>query len=304
MVISGLNNNRYLINNPIWVEITGAGAKVTLTFTSFSQEVGEQNYFFTFYTLNGRTIFDLSEIIKSLMPEPNHPQNPIAGSFISGNSLNVGLTFQSGASSQTLPKMFFRGGRDSMGTNIFLTANSVLKESEKIPVWQGFPSAKYSLNSNNQVIYSNILANNEIERRKVVTCNPVFLRFLNSKGGYSYWLFEEWEMNKKTTKTERIDRRFNPLDLGLESTHKLSMTTRVEQRYNATLNALLQSPEIWVYNISSLMPEQPPGFPASNLLWTRIYNAGGDMRWNAFERVNEYSFDFDLLFKQKPVLKW
>src|SRR5690606_34253914 len=167
--------------------------------------------------------------------------------------------------------------------------------------WQGFQSAKYTLNESNQVVFTNILNNEEIERRKVVTCNPAFLRFLNTKGGYSYWLFEEWEMKKKTTKTERIERVGNPFDLGLKSTHELSLNTRVEERYIATLDALLQSPEVWAYRVSDTF------FTKGNLekgVWTRIYNNGGDIKWNAFERVNEYSFEFDLLFKQNPELKW
>lgn len=306
MIISGINQNRYLINNPIWVNITGAGEKVLLSFTSLQAE--NQNYpIFTFYTFNGQTELDLSEIIKGLMPESNHPQNPIAGQVIQGNITTQSLTFQSLGTvigSQNFNKTFIRGGDGTMQSNIALPIGSVLKESPKIPVWQGYPSAKYTLNSNNQIIFSNILTNAEIDRRKVVTCNPVFLRFLNTRGGYSFWMFEEWEITEKSKETHRIERRGNPLDLGLEMAWELSLNTRVPREYNATLSALLKSPEISVYNIENILNKRGGNSLMAFGTWTRIYNAGGSMAWNGFEEMNEYSFKFDLLFKEKPTLIW
>lgn len=304
MVITGINQNRYLINNPIWIDISNAGEKVLLSFNSLQSDL--QNYpIFTFYTFNGSAEVDLSEIIKGLMPESNHPQNPIAGQVIQGNITTQSLTFQSLGTvigSQNFNKVFIRGGDASMGTNLTLPSGAVLKESPKIPVWQGYPSAKYTLNSNNQIIFSNILTNAEIDRRKVVTCNPVFLRFLNTRGGYSFWMFEEWEVNEKSSKTNRIDRRGNPLDLGMEIAWELSLNTRVERAYNATLSALLKSPEVHIYRVENILNDR--GLFLVKPQWTRIYNAGGAMQWNAFEQMNEYSFKFDLLFKEKPTLIW
>ncbi len=311
MVISGINQNRYLINNPIWVDITGAGSKVLLSITSLQAE--EQNFpIFTFYTFNGRAEVDLSEIIKGLMPEPNHPTNPISGSIITGNVTTQNLTFQSfipfipgdpNPGSQTFVKTFIRGGNASMQTNLTLPAGSVLKESPKIPVWQGYPSAKYTLNGNNQVVFSNILTNAEIDRRKVVSCEPVFLRFLNTRGGYSFWMFEEWEMTEKSKETERINRRGNPLDLGMEMGWELSLNTRVEREYNATLAALMKSPEVHLYRAESILNSRGNPYEVK-WGWTRIYNTGNSMKWNAYEEMNEYDFKFDLLFKEKPTLIW
>ena len=311
MVITGINQNRYLINNPIWVNITGAGEKVLLSFNSLQANL--QNYsIFTFYTWNGSVELDLSEIIKGLMPEPSHPTNIISGQIIPGTTTFQILTFQSLGTvvqSYNFNKTFIRGGDGTMGENLTLPVGSVLKESPKIPVWQGYPSAKYTLNANNQIVFSNILNNNEIDRRKVVTCNPVFLRFLNTRGGYSFWMFEEWEITEKSSKTNRIDRRGNPLDLGLEMAWELSLNSRVPREYNATLSALLKSPEVHIYDINSILNDRGSGVSGvsegrKKAQWTRIYPAGGSMAWNGFEEMNEYSFKFDLLFKEKPTLIW
>ena len=304
MIVSGLNQNRYLINNPIWVDITDAGQKVVMSFTSLQAQIG--NYpIFTFYTFNGNVSFDISEIIKGLMPEPNHPQTAIAGQIIPGNVTTQNITFQSDGDSVTLNKAFIRGGNASMGVNLNLPQLAQLKESPKIPVWQGYPSAKYTLNANNVVVFSNILTNSEIDRRKVVTCEPVFLRFLNTRGGYSFWMFEQWEINEKSKPTQHIKRRGNPLDLGMEMGWELSLNSRVEREYNATLSALMKSPEVHIYRIENILNSRGQSISASSFgSWTRIYPSGNSMNWNAHEEINEYDFKFDLLLKEKPTLIW
>lgn len=306
MIISGLNLNRYLVNNPIWVDISDAPETIYLTFTSVPQTIDTLIAPYVIKTFNGKTSFDLSEIIKAMMNEPSHPIGLLSGDILPSNATTLTLRFQGQEddSEVLITKTFIRGGDATMGSNLTLTANAVLKESAKIPVWEGFQSAKYYLNENNRIVYTNILENAEIERMSAVNCNPLFLRFLNTRGGYSFWLFEEWEVTEKSKKTETIRRRGNPLDLGMEMDYSLETTTRVERKYNNTLSALLKSPEIYVHRIENLLNKRPSFYAIRFTEWTRIYNAGGSMSWNSFEEMNEYTFKFDLLFNEKPTLIW
>src|SRR5690606_29821850 len=153
-----------------------------------------------YYTYNSLVSFDLSEIVKGLLPEPNHPNNILSGSEITTNS--VTLTISLPSYNQT--KTFYRGGILSNSSNVQVPANAVLSESEKIPVWTGYPSAKYYLNNAGRIIYANIFSVSEIENRKVINCDSLFFRFLNSKGGYSFWLFEQWDVKDKYKKGEII----------------------------------------------------------------------------------------------------
>lgn len=307
MTINGLSLNRYLLNNPIWVDISDAPKTIYLTFLTIDDDVETLIAPYEIKTFNGKASFDISEIIKSIMKEPHHPEGMPSGEIVQSNSTTLTLRFQGQEddSEVLITKTFIRGGDATMGSNLTLTANAVLKESAKIPVWEVFQSSKYYLNENNRIVYTNILSNEEIERMSVVNCNPLFLRFLNTRGGYSFWLFEEWEVNEKSKKTDRIKRRGNPLDLGLEMEYELETTTRVNREYNATLSALLKSPEIHVYNIANLLNNRGSlNFQERFDMWTQIYNAGGSMAWNSFEEMNEYVFKFDLLFNEKPTLIW
>ena len=306
MTIQGLGLNRYLINNPIWVDISDAPETIYLTFSSVYQKSQTLIAPYVIKTFNGETSFDLSEIIKSTMDEPQHPVGLLSGDVLPSNATTLTLRFQAveDPDEVILTKTFIRGGDATMQSNLTLPTNAVLKESEKIPVWEGFQSAKYYLNENNRIVYTNILTNEEIERMSVVNCNPLFLRFLNTRGGYSFWLFEEWEVTEKSKKTHRIKRRDDPLDLGLEMEYELETTTRVERKYNNTLSALLKSPEIYVHRIENLLNKRISAETMRFTEWTRIYNAGGSMSWNSFEEMNEYTFKFDLLFNEKPTLIW
>lgn len=298
--VTGINGSRYYVNNPIWVTVDTSmdvdpTAVVNLSITINATIVFSAKY----YPLNGLVYFDLSEIIKGFLPEPSHPTNPISGQPISLSTVNATISLPGFNSTKT----FFRGGEDSQRTNIQVPNEAVLSESEKIPVWTGYPYAKYYLNSSGITYYTDILQVSEIEQRKVATCNPVYLRFLNSKGGYSFWLFEDWELLKNSKTTSVIERRTSDLDLGLETSHELNISTRVEERYLSTLRALLQSPDVYIYNIQNILVESNPQFQQS-FVWTKIYNGGGNMKWNSYDSVHEFDFKFDLRLKSNPTLIW
>ena len=298
--ITGLNSNRYYVNNPIWVDVDKTGdadqdEPITMSISINSEIVFLSKY----YPFNGVVSFDVSEVMKGFVTEPNHPINPSIGQILQLSTVQATITL----SSFSFTRVFFRGGEDSNRTNISVPNNAVLSESLKIPTWNGYPSAKYYLNNNGEIIYTTILTPSETEQRKINTCNPVFLRFLNTKGGYSFWLFDEWELSKITKATDIIKRRGNDLDLGLEASHELSLSSRVEQRYTPTLRALLQSQEVSIYNIQNIIKEDNPTFQQS-FEWSRIYNDGGSMKWNSFDSVNEFSFKFNLNFKNNPTLVW
>src|SRR5690606_23768166 len=137
--VTGINGSRYYVNNPIWVTVDTSmdvdpTAVVNLSITINATIVFSAKY----YPLNGLVYFDLSEIIKGFLPEPSHPTNPISGQPISLSTVNATISLPGFNSTKT----FFRGGEDSQRTNIQVPNEAVLSESEKIPVWTGYPYAK------------------------------------------------------------------------------------------------------------------------------------------------------------------
>jgi hypothetical protein len=296
--VTGLNGNRYYVNNPIWVKVDTTGDsnnQVTLNISKDSDILYSAKY----YTLNNIVHFDLSEIMKGLLPEPNHPKTIVSGQSIKLAEGNFSIDLPN----FNVSRSFLRGGEYSDRENIEVPNNAILSESEKIPVWTGYPSAKYYFDINGISRYTEILTTSESEKRRVISCNPVFLRFLNTKGGYSFWLFDEWEINKSSKQGTIVERRVQNLDLGLTTEGSINLSTKADTRYINTLNALLSSSEIYIYNIKNVLVEDNPQFIQSNL-WTRVYNSGGKMKWNNFDSVHEFDFKLDFNFKNNSTLIW
>lgn len=297
--ITGLSASRYYTDNPIWVDVNTTGDTNTDVVNLNIYKNADIVYTSKYYTFNNLVSFDLSEIVKGLLPEPNHPNSPVTGDFILNNSVTLTISLPSFNQAKT----FYRGGITAGSSNVQVPNNALLSESEKIPVWQGYQSAKYYLDTNGNIVFSNTLTNTEIENRKVVNCDSVFLRFLNSKGGYSYWLFEQWDVDDKYKKGTIIERRGQDLDLGNKPDFSFNVSTRAEERYLPTMRALLQSTEIDVYRIDNIIQEYNPQFQ-NTYQWTPIYNDGSSIEWNAFDSVYDVKFKFDLRLKNNPSLVW
>jgi len=296
--VTGLNGSRYYINNPIWVKVDTTGDSNNQVILNISKG-SEILYSAKYYTFNNVIYFDLSEIMKGLLPEPKHPEN-----ISSGQKIKLAQeTFSIDLPNFSVSRSFLRGGEYSNRENIKVPTNAILSESEKIPIWSGYPSAKYYFNENGFSIFTEILNNSETEKRRVLSSNPVFLRYLNTKGGYSFWLFDEWKINKSSKEGIIIERRVQNLDLGLSSEGSISLSTKADTRYINTLNALLSSSEIYIYNIQDVLIEENPQFIQSKI-WTRVYNKGGKMKWNNFDSVHEFDFNLDFNFKNSSTLIW
>lgn len=319
MTVKGLNKDAFFINNPIWVDITYISNQAEYVLVKISEAGNNLVYnYLNLYPVNGNTYFDLSEVVKGYMKEPEHPESLFNGADIETNYIKLLIQFwevdANGTPSNTISftKDFIRGGEESQGHNIGINyninfnTNYWLTESNLIPTWSGYPLYRYGLVNGGTIKAYSIIPNNEKERRKVVSCNPLYLRFLNTKGGYSFWLFEKWEIEKKSNKTEIIPRRKNSGSTGHKLEYTVTVTSRVERRYYKTMRALIQSAEIHGYNLAKLCfnDTEEATFQTQNITWDRIFNQGSKIKTNNFEDMQEISISFDFNLAQKPSIKW
>jgi len=318
MIVVGLNRNRYLINNPIWVEIIEIPSEsiyVTATIVRLApdgSDIPESAPTTLRLSHSNNTLyFDLSEGIKSFFPIPNFELETASGSDIGTNYQDARVTLKAvSASGAILEEMMFtrtfiRGGRDGDINNTVLGAGATLKESTLIPRWQAFPVRKYYLTAQNRIASTVSIPANETEQRRVVGCNPIYFKFLNTQGGYSYWLFETWDSEKSTKKAQRIESRDRNYSLGTDIDYELEVEGRVERRYFATMRALIQSPEIYVYNLRALLFSDAVGTSlVQRIAWDKVYAGANKMSVSSSEILKEVKFKFDVLTKQRPTVLW
>ena len=295
MIVTGLESDLYYINNPILISITELNPILNYIDLQVSNinDTGNiiiSNTLRIYPNVNNQIIdFDLSEGVKANFPRPQHPTGTLPnGTAINTNYVRFSLTMQQrligGNSGQsfTVTKTYLRGGTDTQGLNVTTSVGAVLKEGLKILIWGGLPVSKYYIDSFKKIAVTNVIPEDEIQLMKEVGCDQFYIRFLNSKGGYSFWSFPVWEKDKKTKSVGFIERQrpLNSFSLGFESTHTVKAESKIRREHFEIAESLISSLEIHVYN-------------RYGNTWAKIDIKDGNFNRNTYEDVTDFNVSFN-----------
>lgn len=278
-ITHNLIENGYLINNDILVT-----AKVNIAVPYFvvnlknnvTQEVSVS--FILYPNQNNEVTFNISPILKSLFQS----------SEIS-NSNNFTITILASGTSVTITKTFIRGGKRTHKSNQRLANNNKLRLTDFIPMWTGYPITDYFLNIDytiSEIIIANIT---DIENKRSKGCNEKYIKFLNQKGGYSYWLFETHEETEKTKNLGGFFKNRLPNDLGNTSEITFKVASKVPEYYLQYMLDLSVSPEVYIYD---------------NTEWIRVRNTSNSTTYNNIKKAYNVDFVFDIDNRFNPSLLW
>lgn len=262
IVISGLRGDGYLIDNPIWIELTNTVTNIRYV------SVRVQNLYngkilseFRLYPFGNVCKFNLSTIAKGLFSEPKHNENYNSTSQIeiptNANKLIIELEFnyENGTiETRSIEKTFVRGGDYStydLMTNRVVQSGALLQNASRVPRWRGYPVASYHFTNEKKIVKRNLnhsgLVTNAFELMRAKTCDGAYVKFLNSKGGYSYWLFEDWKNTSENDYLGYTTGMRDITDLGSEAEFEFEAFTKVPLRYLGLMTDLIYSKEIYLY---------------------------------------------------------
>lgn len=310
--VRGLNSEMYFINNPIFVEVRTDEKKllVEVTHNNVTREL-------LFDVYNDLVVFDLSILIKALMPLPHYDsifEEQQSKNILSNVRLNfhkIDEDYDQELFFQT-SHTFIRGGL-VVGNNIEVQDGAELIESDLVPIWNGYPSYFAEIEGA-EIVWQGLPPQNKTEVMKARNCKGAYLGWLNSKGGYSFWLFEGWEMRLKAGKTDIIDeykvgygyQGFQTT--GNDSDYTLNIQSLIPVKYFNHIRSLVNSPDVWLYKIEekvgyygNINPFSPP---INNTNWKRVSNDGNSFSWNNEDKVKEVSFDFNIVKSENRRLLW
>lgn len=304
MIVSGLNSNRFLTGNPIPITITAdsgefaIGTKITMSITRQATHPGQSLYAYppiTLFPTSGGVEVDLRPYIVGMMPEPYIPtnsyQDPVPNYQVFNFSFSENQTDTSAIfSNKTFIRAFKR--TKSNGALTF-SINEELREGDRIPVWQGYPTARFWINGASQIRATTVVTSEHSKQMRLPTaCNPFYVRFLNSKGGYSFWMFNSWEDNTQSKELGVIERTgINNKSLGFSQEDTVVVDTRVKREFYPLIGALIVSPVIQVYN-------------QFDMDWLKIELKGTTFEINNYDDLQEPSFEFDLMLNVFPAVIW
>lgn len=303
MIVSGLNSNRFLTGNPIPITITAdsgefaIGTKITMSITRQATHPGQSLYAYppiTLFPTSGGVEVDLRPYIVGMMPEPYIPTTSYQDPIPNYQVFNITFSENQTDTSAIFSNKTFIGAFKRTKSNNALTfsVNEELREGEKIPVWQGYPTARFWINSSNQIKSTTVVTSEHSQQMRTNACNPFYVRFLNSKGGYSFWMFNSWEHSTKSDEYGVIERTgINNKSLGFSEENTVTVDTRVKREYYDLIRALIVSPVIQVYD-------------QFDMEWLKIELKGTTFETNNYDDLQEFTCEFDLMLNVNPGVIW
>src|SRR5688572_26979545 len=157
--IGGLGSNGYLINNDMVVKLTLGGTAGVISHFAIKLENltnGVSTDVFDLPSLNNTITLNISPMLKATFTEPLHDTNYIGTTISNINSNQYRVTMavhyiedgEFDSVTTVLIRNFIRGGfREQSTTNFNVPIGRVLRTTDLIPVWAGYPTSKYSVNT-------------------------------------------------------------------------------------------------------------------------------------------------------------
>lgn len=290
MAIShNLNSNGYLVNNEIWMRLQSDIA--VKYFTVYVYYFFGSSTKFILYPNSSSTkvVFNLQPIIKSLMIPPDG-QTGFDGS-INFMQMNVQIGTDSEFSALDINKYFIRGGNRTNDTNQTQSPNINLRISNRLPVWSGYPAID-EYTENYEVKTRNVSLAENVDYRRVKGCNNTYVKFLNQKGGYSYWLFESFSERESATNLG-----FNSypesgfVDFGSETKYDFRLYSKIPAEYVNYAKDIIVSCGIYIYDEGTAS-------------WKTAFMKSNSIEYDNIKKVYAVALSLDLHYRFNPSLLW
>ena len=293
MTITGLENNYYLTQNDIWVKISGvaepiASLELSVKNLTTSKELPTLRLY---PSPNNDFQFNISLPVRGLFPFPNH---------INVNSLqSFEITFRIKFGNSniedevlTITKYFVRGGRNKNGVDEwYLLPSQELIVGRWIDWGISLPTFAKRIQGSTIVDF---IPSNPF-KFNLRGCDYKIIKFLNSLGGYQYYIFEAFEIKNKSKSGKTIARIANRLrddnflNIGIDNEKEIEFSTKTPFEIQTVITDLISSFEVLIYN--------PDGNDEASR-WQRLILESNDSVENNYDRVYEnkikYSFSNEI----------
>lgn len=304
VTVDGLSSNGYVINNPIFLNLNFISSEINDELLFFTIKITDastqENIEIKIAPIpNNNTLkVDISDLVKAFFVKPKHNENYLTSSFFENNRkvFNFFFTasfFNYGSEFSVVHtlngKVFFRAGFDNNKVvNQTLTQGTILRRTETLPYWASYPTAEYSIDSEMKIVKNPLIDSVENKERRIAfNCNNYYVKFLNSLGGYSYWLFQGMTVNKTTTNLG-YSNVFNDFhDFGNKTKRTISLYSKVPARFYPLIEDLVESREIYLYNFEGVT-------------WQPIKNENNKTERNDIKKNYEVKLNFELISGYNP----
>ena len=259
MGTNGLEDDYYLSGNNIWVKVLPTDYDNTKT------AVRLDFFIENLFTLKSIPVlkmypnptkdfsFNICLPVRALQPEPDQ----VTPSYMMSK---FRFTFSITYSDDTvetiqLEKFFIRGGINKRGADNWFLNSSAPLIIEKWVQWTGIPSPGNPSRIQGDTIVDFVPSPDMIYNFLIPgNCNYKIIKFLNSLGGYQYWIFEYNERALKTKGKGSIYKIADALkfdvskSLGIEEDEVLNLKSKTPAALQPIVMDLIKSQDIYLFH--------------------------------------------------------
>ncbi|HLS53088.1 MAG TPA: hypothetical protein VK031_03885, partial [Tissierellaceae bacterium] len=211
---------------------------------------GEQ-YIFSMTPMAGVVKFDLAKIVLGLVGNVSNKTNlvikhsPVSSKWSVDGAYNVSIYFTDtniysvSSRGMIINKTFVIGGVSEYKSNVPV-GNTLSINNNK---WDGYPTFDFKLNQGN-IIGTSV---SQVNRRKRIKCNDAYILFRNRLGGFSGYLFEDFEITENARNKGYYITDNNIVDQGTTLEKSISLQTKLKRRDYEVARHLIDSREVYLY---------------------------------------------------------
>lgn len=253
MKINGLKNNYYLAFNDVWIVIDGFTDNTSLleiVVTNLTTGISLKEFQLSPSPDNDFE-FNICIPVRNLFPKTDHINVNSLQSF----KLDFKVKFEDTNIADevfTIERYFVRGGRNkSAGSEWFLTPSQELIIGKWIE-WRGITLPGYAKRIQANLIVDYVPTSSF--KIPNPSCDYKILKFLNSLGGYQFFLFEKWEIKRPTKAGKKIIKKTNRLrsdnfkNTSIENSRTIEFHSFTPWEIQEVFAELVDSPEVFLFH--------------------------------------------------------
>lgn len=289
MTINGLENNYYLTQNDIWISVggfTNDTSYLELTIKNITSNL-DLPILKLYPSPSNDFQFNINQTIRALFPEPNH----ITINSLQSFQIDFVAKFidpEIPDESESLLKFWVRGGRNKNGNDEwYLSASEELIVGKWIE-WNGIDLPGFAKRIQGSSIVD-FIPSNPFRKNIPNNCDYRIIKFLNSLGGYQYYVFEKHEKKPKSKAGKTISkisnrlRKDNFMNLGIKIETNIEFKTKTPFEIQDVITDLISSFEVFIYN---------PLGSDNDAKWERLQLENNDSVENNFDRIYDNKIEF------------
>ena len=256
MTVSGLENNYYLAGNDIWIQVYGFSTqpqRIEISVTN--NTTGVTLPVLRLFSPNTVYSCNISLPVRALQPDPNHISPNTMSSYTFTFTAYYGDPGVEDEAITVSDKYFIRGGVNKANTQEWYLSSGTNLLINKWLKWEGvtLPSQPHRIQAGAITTFSPS-ASQSFDMRIRGMCTPTIIKFLNSLGGYQYYVFEFAEKKLKTKGKGSVSRMAYRLradrsrSIGRTEEEILILKTRTPEAVQDVYEDLIRSNDVLLYD--------------------------------------------------------